>query len=371
MEDLETNTILKKIYKRTILQYIAYTVGLLVIFVLAVYLAAFFDFQWVYDFDSNIYTFLAFFYNIVKNPLSLLMFMMICLLISFGFMIYQLYKQTSYYMDALANASHELLDKNVDYITLPEELYDIERRFNELKSESIKNEKLARENEQKKDELIVYLAHDIKTPLTSMIGYLSLLDEIKDMPDTQREKYINVELDKSYRLEDLINELFEVARYNSEKIILEKEDLDIRLMLEQIIDDFYPVLIEQEKNIHLNLDEDITLFGDADKLSRVFSNVIKNAISYSKDHTDINIDVYSTHDDVIVKVINKGKEIPKEKLNRIFENFYRLDSASTSRTGGSGLGLAIAKEIVELHHGSIFASSNKEETVFTITLPKN
>ena len=125
MEDMETNTILKKIYKRTILQYIAYTVGLLVIFVLAVYLAAFFDFQWVYDFDSNIYTFLAFFYNIVKNPLSLLMFMMICLLISFGFMIYQLYKQTSYYMDALANASHELLDKNVDYITLPEELYDI------------------------------------------------------------------------------------------------------------------------------------------------------------------------------------------------------------------------------------------------------
>ena len=204
-----------------------------------------------------------------------------------------------------------------------------------------------------------------------MIGYLSLLDEIKDMPDIQREKYINVALDKSYRLEDLINELFEVARYNSEKIILEKEDLDIRLMLEQIIDDFYPVLVEQEKNIHLNQDEDIILYGDADKLSRVFSNVIKNAISYSKDHTDINIDVHSMHDDVIIKVINKGKEIPKEKLNRIFENFYRLDSARTSRTGGSGLGLAIAKEIVELHHGSIFASSDKEETVFTITLPKN
>lgn len=218
---METNTILKKIYKRTLLQYIAYTVGLLVVFVLAVYLAAFFDFQWVYDFDSNIYTFLAFFYNIVKNPLSLLLFLLICIVISFAFMIHHLYKQTSYYMDALTHASHELIDKSVDYITLPEELYDIERRFNELKSESIKNERLARENEQKKDELIVYLAHDIKTPLTSMIGYLSLLDEIKDMPDTQREKYINVALDKSYRLEDLINELFEVARYNSEKIILE------------------------------------------------------------------------------------------------------------------------------------------------------
>ena len=275
------------------------------------------------------------------------------------------------YINAIVESSNNWFTKDTDYITLPDELSDLEKKLNYLKRESLTNEKLARENEQKKDELIVYLAHDIKTPLTSMIGYLSLLDEIKDMPDSQREKYINVALDKSYRLEDLINELFEVARYNSEKIILEKEDLDIRLMLEQIIDDFYPVLVEQEKNIHLNQDEDITLYGDADKLSRVFSNVIKNAISYSKDHTDINIDVHSTHDDVIIKVINKGKEIPKEKLNRIFENFYRLDSARTSRTGGSGLGLAIAREIVELHHGSIFASSNKEETVFTIALPKN
>ena len=186
---METNTILKKIYKRTLLQYIAYTVGLLVIFVLAVYLAPLFDFQWVYDFDSNIYTFLVFFYNIVKNPLSLLLFLLICIVIFFAFIIHHLYKQTSYYMDALTHASHELIDKSVDYITLPEELYDIERRFNELKSESIKNERLARENEQKKDELIVYLAHDIKTPLTSMIGYLSLLDEIKD--DNSPEVFAN------------------------------------------------------------------------------------------------------------------------------------------------------------------------------------
>ncbi len=150
-------------------------------------------------------------------------------------------------------------------------------------------------------ELEVLIPHDKELFLfKSSVIYYDILDkivtieypnEIDKILRRQHTRYdINVALDKSYRLEDLINELFEVARYNSEKIILEKEDLDIRLMFEQIIDDFYPVLVVQEKNIHLNQDEDITLYGDADKLSRVFSNVIKNAISYSKDHTDINID---------------------------------------------------------------------------------
>lgn len=111
-----------------------------------------------------------------------------------------------------------------------------------------------------------------------MIGYLSLLSEIKDMPEEQRNKYIDITLDKSYRLEDLINELFDVARFNSEKIILEKEELNLNLMLEQIIDDFYPVLKELNKKIKFTPKEEIKLYGDPDKLSRVFNNLIKNAI---------------------------------------------------------------------------------------------
>lgn len=274
-------------------------------------------------------------------------------------------------MISLTNASHELLDEEVDYIALPDDLYDIEKTLNELKRQAMDNGRRAKENEQKKDELIVYLAHDIKTPLTSMIGYLSLLDEIKDMPEIQKQKYINIALDKSYRLEDLINELFEVARFNSEKIILEKEDLNVRLMLEQIIDDFYPILIDLDKHIILNQKEDIELYGDPDKLSRVFSNLIKNAINYSKENTDIEINVFEKENQVIFEVINQGKMIPAEKLDRIFENFYRLDSARSSKTGGSGLGLAISKQIVELHNGTINASSTKEKTIFTVELPKN
>ena len=100
---------------------------------------------------------------------------------------------------------------DVEYINLPKELENLQDKMNHLKKENEKNERLARESEQKKNDLIVYLAHDLKTPLTSMIGYLSLLDEIKDMPKKQREKYVSVALNKSYRLEDLINELFEIA----------------------------------------------------------------------------------------------------------------------------------------------------------------
>ena len=202
-----------------------------------------------------------------------------------------------------------------------------------------------------------------------MIGYLSLLDEIDDMNQKRREKYIKIALEKSYRLEELINELFDVARFNSEKIILEKEKLDLNLMIEQIIDDFYPTLKEMNKKIEYTHSDNLIIEADSDKLSRVFNNLLKNAINYSSEGTDITVKSFEKNNGVVVEVTNKGKQIPKEKLDRIFEKFYRLDYARISKTGGSGLGLAIAKEIVELHNGTIKAVSNKEETKFIVTLP--
>ena len=140
-------------------------------------------------------------------------------------------------------------------------------------------------------------------------------------------------------------------------------------MLEQIIDDFYPTLRELNKSIKLNYEEKININADPDKLSRVFNNLIKNAISYSKEESEIVINLKKDTNNVVVEVINKGKQISKEKLSKIFEKFYRLDSARTSRTGGSGLGLSIAKDIVELHNGTITAESNEEETTLRVTLP--
>ena len=363
------NKLLRKTFINFVIKILIWSICMPLGIFLLVALIDSLTFQWLYDISPEVYNnFREFFYSIT-NVRTLIIPILIIWVIGTLVLLYRLLKKVFGYIDEVGKATEDLVNKDVEYIELPDELEEIQKRMNHLKRESEKNEKLAKENEEKKDELIVYLAHDIKTPLTSMIGYLSILDEIDDMPKKKQKNYISIALDKSYRLEDLINELFDVARFNSEKIVLEKEELNLNLMMEQIIDDFYPTLREVNKSIKLNYDEPISINGDPDKLSRVFNNLIKNAISYSKEESEIVINLKKDNNNVIVEVINKGKQISKEKLSKIFEKFYRLDSARTSRTGGSGLGLAIAKDIVELHNGTIIAESNEEETTFRVTLP--
>lgn len=363
------NKLLKKTFINFVIKILVWSICMpLGIFLLALLIDRL-SFQWLYDISPEVYNNFRDFFSSITTVRALVIPLIIIWVIGTLVLLYRLLKKVFGYIDEIGKATEELVNKDVEYIELPDELEEIQKRMNHLKRESEKNEKLAKENEEKKDELIVYLAHDIKTPLTSMIGYLSILDEIDDMPKKKQKNYISIALDKSYRLEDLINELFDVARFNSEKIVLEKEELNLNLMLEQIIDDFYPTLRELNKSIKLNYNEPISINGDSDKLSRVFNNLIKNAISYSKEESEIVINLKKDNNNAIVEVINKGKQISKEKLSKIFEKFYRLDSARTSRTGGSGLGLAIAKDIVELHNGTIIAESNEEETTFRVTLP--
>lgn len=298
-----------------------------------------------------------FFYDILRNIGYSFTTLLIIWLIGFSIIVIKCLYKTLSYVDSIVDASALLISDKEEDIVLPEDLLDVEKRMNQIKKQARKND------------LIVYLAHDIKTPLTSMIGYLSLLNEINDMPLKQRVKYINIALEKSYRLEDLINELFDISRFNAETIILSKEELNLTMMLEQIVDDFYPILKENNKEITIKSDDKIIIYADSDKIARVFGNIIKNAINYSINNDKIEIEVKKDNQNVIVKVKNKGAKIPEEKLKRIFEKFYRADSSRTSKTGGSGLGLAIAKEIVELHNGKIIATSNDLETVFEVVLP--
>ncbi len=329
------------------------------------------DFTWLYNINYDTYGKAINLFNVVFNGFTPFLIIFLIWLILSIINIYLTLKKVFSYMNTIIVSVDKLYDKNVEYINLPAELDDVEKKLNHLKTESEKNERLAKESEEKKDNLIIYLAHDIKTPLTSMIGYLSLLDEIDDMPLSQRKKYTSVALAKSYKLEDLINELFDVARFNSEHIILEKEELKLNMMLEQIIDDFYPVLNELGKTISFKTEENIIIMADPDKLCRVFSNLIKNAINYSKEESEIKVEVKKENDNVIINVKNVGKQISEEKLERIFEKFYRVETSRNSNTGGSGLGLAIAKDIIELHNGTITAESNKKETIFKVTLPLN
>lgn len=367
------NNDMKKIVKSTFWSFIVQCmISLTIMGIIMIILAesrAIFDFQWLYNIFPHLYDLLDNIYELVFERAYFIFIIFETTLIIVLSLLYKLLNKIFSYVFAVSESADKLFDKNVEYINLPPEMVEVEKKLNHFKTEAIKNERLARENEQKKDELIVYLAHDIKTPLTSMIGYLSLLSEIKDMPQEQRNRYIDIALDKSYRLEDLINELFDVARFNSEKIVLEKEEINLNLMLEQIADDFYPTLKEMNKKINFTSDEKTILYADPDKLSRVFNNLIKNAVNYSKENTDIDISIINKENQVTVNITNKGKQIPKEKLDKIFEKFYRLDSSRTSKTGGSGLGLAIAKEIVELHGGKIYAKSDMKETTFSVILP--
>lgn len=367
------NNDMKKIVKSTFWSFIVQCmISLTIMGIIMIILAesrAIFDFQWLYNIFPHLYDLLDNIYELVFERAYFIFIIFGTTLIIVLSLLYKLLNKIFSYVFAVSESADKLFDKNVEYINLPPEMVEVEKKLNHFKTEAIKNERLTRENEQKKDELIVYLAHDIKTPLTSMIGYLSLLSEIKDMPQEQRNRYIDIALDKSYRLEYLINELFDVARFNSEKIVLEKEEINLNLMLEQIADDFYPTLKEMNKKINFTSDEKTILYADPDKLSRVFNNLIKNAVNYSKENTDIDISILNKENQATVKITNKGKQIPKEKLDKIFEKFYRLDSSRTSKTGGSGLGLAIAKEIVELHGGRIYAESDMKETTFSVILP--
>ena len=188
--------------------------------------------------------------------------------------------------------------------------------------------------------MVMYLAHDIRTPLTSVIGYLSPLEEAPDMPETQREKYVHITLDKAYRLEHLVNEFFEITRYNLQQIILEKEEIDLSYLLIQMADEFYPILEDHANKIELDVPENLRIFGDPDRLARVFNNILKNAVAYSRPGTLIRIRARQSHGEVFVCFENQGRTIPRQKLDAIFEKFYRLDEARQTESGGAGLGLA-------------------------------
>lgn len=347
---------------------------LFLIFVLLIFLAIRevinqLDFNWIYLENPQLYYFcMDLSYYILHHYLVsiILGIWMIYTVIS----VYRLLKKFSWYISELTKASKQLLDKDIEYIELPTELNEIALQMNQLKHEAEKNEKMAKESEQRKNDLIVYLAHDLKTPLTSVIGYLELLKESSDLPIEQRIKYTKITLDKAYRLEELMNEFFEIARFNDTNIVLMKKNLNLRLMFEQIVDEFYPLTSEQNKQINIDCDHTIMCYADPDKLSRVFNNVIKNAISYGFENTTIQISAKLTDGQITIAIQNEGYTIPADKLNSIFDKFYRLDSARSTSQGGAGLGLAIAKEIVALHNGTIRAESNNHITTFWITLPE-
>lgn len=261
--------------------------------------------------------------------------------------------------------------KPPEEIKLPEGLGEAEWQLRQALQNQKQAMEAARSAEQRKNDLIVYLAHDLKTPLTSVQGYLELLDDQPDLPAAQRQKFIHIAADKAGRLEDLINEFFEITRFNLSEVAYQKTSVNLSLLLIQLEEEFYPILEEKQLTISGHIDQDLCVTGDADKLARVFDNILRNAVYYSYPGTAIGLRASRLPDGTVeVVCTNHGDEIPREKLDLIFEKFYRVDSARRSRGGGAGLGLAIAREIVQRHGGTITAASTPEATCFTVRLPQ-
>ena len=251
---------------------------------------------------------------------------------------------------------------------MPNEVSEFAEKLNDIKYNYISSKNSERDAQQKKNDLIMYMAHDLKTPLTSIIGYLTLLSEEKDISKESQEKYIKIALDKSLRVEELTNQFFDITRYDLHSMPINKKEINISYLLEQLVDECYPMLEKNDLKCNLDIPDKVMYLGDGDKLARAFDNLLKNAINYSYKGTTIEIKLEQIEDKIKITFKNKGDKIPEYKLNKIFEKFYRGDDSRTSSTGGAGLGLAITKEIIELHGGTISVKNDDEYIEFDIML---
>lgn len=328
-------------------------------------------------------------YNQIKQlklPVALIVYLLGCLVV----MAFAVRKSLGYF-DTLFDSVGAILSKRAssdDAPELPSELAIAQKTIDDIRLRNDLDERAAEAAERRKNELVAYLAHDTKTPLTSITGYLSLLEEAPDMPEDQRKRYAHTALQKAYRLDGMLDEFFEITRYNLHAIAIEREHVDPALLCFQVAEEFYPEASSRGIEIHVDAQEGSEVFADARKLSRALSNVVKNAVAYADANSTIDVEMHlvgaaseakepdeagSGSDGgrrmLSISVANRGREISREHLDRIFDKFYREDDARATNQGGAGLGLAIAREIVQAHGGTIGATSEGGHTVFVLEIP--
>lgn len=275
------------------------------------------------------------------------------------------FKEISKGIHQLANGdftTHVVISTNDEFKVIAEDLNQASSKL----QEAVKRGDFA---ESSKDQLVVNLAHDLRTPLTSVLGYLDLMLRDENLTKAQVRHYTTIALTKSQRLEKLIDELFEITRMNYGMLTLEKTPLDMSELLEQLKEELYPLF---EKN-HLIARSDnqspLPILGDGDLLARVFENLLVNAIRYGTDGQYVDLHGFVDSQDVVVQVVNYGNQIPAKEIPHLFDMFYSGDQARTFQDGGTGLGLFIAKNIIEQHGGTITVKSSVIRTQFEVRLP--
>ena len=276
------------------------------------------------------------------------------------------------YISRISSAMREIAEGDLN-ITLDvegdDEFADMAENLNNMVEELRQLMDRERESERTKNELITNVAHDLRTPLTSIIGYLELLSGPVKLNEEMQKKYLDITYKKSKRLQKLIEDLFGFTKLNYGKISMKVSKVDIVKLLSQMLEEFYPNFME--KNLAYELQSNVTakvITADSNLLARLFDNLINNAIKYGSEGKKIIVKVDATDTVVTVSVTNFGYVIPKEELPLLFEKFYRVEQSRSVNTGGTGLGLAIAKNIVDMHGGTIGVTSDLNGTVFTVKL---
>lgn len=303
---------------------------------------------------------------------SILLYVLIGILIfSLSFTLMQ-HRQVQY-MQKLCTAMHKIA--NGDLTTTVEvegdnELSQMAVELNQMAQQVRTLMEREREAERTKNDLITNVAHDLRTPLTSIIGYLELLSSNRPLDETVRKKYLSIAYQKSCHLQLLIEDLFGFTSLGYGKITAKMNELDIVNLLAQLLDEFYPIF--EQNHLQYNYTTNVpskTIIGDGTLLARLFDNLLNNAVKYGNDGKMINVILTAQEEVVTIQVINFGTIIPTSELNMIFDKFYRMEQSRSTQTGGTGLGLAIAKNIVDVHNGTITAESSLNGTVFKVVLP--
>lgn len=276
-------------------------------------------------------------------------------------------------MNAIYNAVLQI-QKGEYNVLLPNDnrgdLGELEQNINSLAIQINDTLNQQKESEQSKDDFIVNIAHDLRTPLTSIIGYLSFISE-KQLDPEITVKYAGIAFEKSKQLESLIDSLFDIAHLTIDMIQINKEELNLKKFLLQKQDEFYPQLHTADMEIRLKLSSSASkIYADGAFIARVFDNLINNAIRYAKEGQYIDIESESLHDKVRISFITHANPVPADELERIFDKLYRREKSRAAGTGGTGLGLSISRKIIELHGGILTARQDRSGTAFDIYLPK-
>lgn len=274
----------------------------------------------------------------------------------------------------IINELHYIADGHFNHripFQLKGQMQRVVASVNALVDSTIKAMEDEREIERSKDELITNVSHDIRTPLTSIIGYLGLIEDKQYRSEEDILKYTHTAYLKSKQMKSLVDDLFEYTKVRQTDAPLQIQSLELNAMLEQIGASFE--LEANKKGMEINTilpDSPVKIEADPEKLARVFNNLITNALKYGSDGKNIYLQLTKVDKkEIEIRISNDGEPIPEKSLRQVFDRFYRVESSRSKETGGTGLGLAIAQSIIELHHGYIYVESNKNLTSFIMRLP--